>query len=140
MPRRRAPARGSAPSRQDHEVEIAEGRHLAAPGAAQADQGDASAGGWSECVTEIVSQADDLVVQEGGRPRGRAAVARLVGQPPRDFRAAAVKRLAEDFRRLRRASYPGQRCESVANRPAVDDRSAVCRPRGGSSALLGPVS
>src|SRR4029078_5211318 len=75
---------------------------------------------------EVVRQPNELIVQERGRLRGRAAIARFSTQSFGDFDAAIFERAAQDFRGLgveRLASAQGG--EPVAQRAAVDDQRAM---------------
>ena len=73
-----------------------------------------------------MGQADELVVEEGGRLRGGTALARLISKPPRDFRAAGRERLCQDLPKfgveLLARAHGG---DLVGDSPAVDDRPAV---------------
>ena len=114
---------------QEHEVEVAERRHLAAAGAAEADQRDAPSIGCVEHALgdEIVGEADELVVEEGGRLGRRPAAAGLVGQPPRDLRAARRRapRAGSSATSAVSCLPPGKRGEPLGDRPPVDDRAAI---------------
>ena len=73
-------------------------------------------------------------MEEGGRLRGGAAVAGLLGQAPGDLGAAVLERVAQDrgglgCQLLARA----QRREPVGDRAAIDDRARDCRCRASSS-------
>src|SRR5205085_7467500 len=86
---------------EEHEVEVAEWRHLAAARAAERDNRD-STGRFIEDPTcdEIVCQPNELVVEEGrGLGRG-AAIAGLVQEPPGDLRPAMFEGSAENRRGL----------------------------------------
>ena len=71
-------------------------------------------------VDEVVGQPDELVVEEGGGLGGGPAVAGLVGQPPRDLRAAGRQRLAQDRRRLRLLSFLPRRGRRAGRRSRGD--------------------
>ena len=83
---------------QHHQVEVAVGRHLPAAGAAETDQRDLAADRRADHALGhiIVSEADDLVVEEGSGLRGGAAAAGFFDQPPADLGAPGLERLAQD--------------------------------------------
>ncbi len=83
---------------QHHQVEVAVGRHLPAAGAAETDQGDLAADRRADHALGhiIISEADDLVVEEGSGLCGGAAAAGFLGQAPADLRASGFERLAQD--------------------------------------------
>ena len=56
---------------------------------------------------EIIGQADELVVEECGGLRGRAAIARLLRQALSDLGAAMFERAAKDRRGLGVSFLPG---------------------------------
>ena len=78
---------------EEHEVEVAERRHLPASGAAKANDGNSLAGGRigigvDPLDDQVVGKAHQLVRQEGIGCRDDAAPAWLGGQAPGDFGAA----------------------------------------------------
>ena len=123
--------RGRRLGGQEHEVEVAERRHFAAPGAAERDDREVSGRLLEQPVRDkIVRQPNELIVQESGRLRGGAAIARFSTQSSGDFGAAIFERAAQDRRGLgveRLASAQGG--EPVGQRAAVDDRRGGDRPR-----------
>ena len=98
--RPRAPGRVRRRGGQEHQVEIAERRHFAAAGAAEADQREPRADRFigQSIGDEIIGQANDLVVEEGGRVRGRAAAPGSSREPPGNLGAAVRERVAQDVR------------------------------------------
>ncbi len=113
---------------EDHEVEVAERRHLAAAGAAEADdrQGLRRRIALQGAGDEVVGNADDLVVEIRRRPRRRAAPVRIMIEPAGDLGAAAVERRAQQLQRPGVAiASLGQRGQSVGKRAAVDNRAAI---------------
>jgi len=113
---------------QEHEVEVAEGRHLAAARAAEADEHELFAQRLVEqaFIHEVVDQPDKLVVEESRGLRGRSSVTGFLGQAFRDFRPAMFKGIAQDRRRSGRELLAG----TLLGKPlgygsAVDDRAAI---------------
>src|SRR5688572_27096101 len=86
---------------QEHQVDVAERRHLPPSSATQSDQSDAMRFG----SRGIVGQSDDLVVEEGGRASGRASPPWLLGQSASDLRAPRRQRLGEYFADLARLPF-----------------------------------
>ncbi len=113
-------------ARQEHQVEVAEGRHLAAAGPAEPDERDPGRRLVQDALgDEVVGEADELVVEEGGRLRGSAAIARLserdAGRFPRGRPSSASQRIsvASAVSRLPRGS--------PASRSASARRSMIAR-------------
>ena len=108
---------------QHHQVEVAVGRHLPAAGAAEADQRDLAADRRADHALGhiIVSEADDLVVEEGqwpARRRGRGPVLRSAAGRSRRARPRAPRAGSRTPRCS--ASCPAERPRSV--RSARADR------------------
>ena len=83
--------------RQEHQVEVAERRHFAAPGAAEADERHAAGRLLDDpSAGKIPCQANDLIVEERRCQRSGAAIARLDGQAAGHLLAAARQRVGED--------------------------------------------
>ena len=122
--------RRSAPRDEAHEVEIAVGRHLAPPGAAQADNGDPLCVGASSRMEplsdEVEGEADDLVCQEGVGGGDHPAATGLDGEPPRNLASARLEHGFELCRRLPLEICVRQPLQLPGDRPAVDD----CAPVG----------
>src|SRR5690349_3855484 len=112
---------------EEHQIEVAERRHLAATGAAKSDDRQALDGLVENSLrNEVVGEAHELIVKEGGGASRGAAVARLDGQPPRDLVAAMFESAAEDGRRFADDLFAGLQCrQPVGNPAAVDDRAPV---------------
>ncbi len=114
--------------REEHQVEVAEGRHFAATGAAEADERQFAAKRLFEQALdhEIVSKPHELVVEEGRRLRRCAAVPGRFGQSPGDFGTAVVERAAKDRRSLGGEFLAlAQSADPAGEAAAVDDRPAV---------------
>ena len=111
---------------QQHQVEVAVGRHLAAAGAAEADGGQ-SAGILSDhaLADEVVGQPYELIVQEGGGLRGRPTIARFLGQPSRYFRAAGGERFGEELAGLRGQAVALKRVQAACHQAPIDDRALL---------------
>ncbi len=113
--------------RQEHEVEVAERRHLAAAGTAEPDErktverlADDAPG------DEIVAEPNELIVEEGGGLGGGTAVARLLPQPLRDFLTPSIERSAKHPGPFGAKLLAGlERGQMIADRAAVDDRALV---------------
>ena len=87
---------------QEHQVEVAERRHLAAPGAAQPDDRQLGRIGARHM---LVSEPDELGVEISGGARGGAAALGRCAEPRGDLGAALLERLRERrCRHRRRAS------------------------------------
>ena len=105
---------------EEHEVEITEGRHLAAASSAQRNESHRLrriAG-----RDEIISEANQLIVEVGGRARRCSSAVGLQRQAQGDFRSALFQRPAKE---LRREALPvgsgGKRSERVGDTASVDD-------------------
>src|SRR5689334_14462906 len=81
---------------EKHEVEIAERRHLAASRPAKADDRQAFDRLLQNRLgDEVIGEPNELVVEErSGACRG-TAIARLVGEAPRDLRAPILESVAK---------------------------------------------
>ena len=100
---------------QDHEVDVAVRRHLAAPGAAKPDQSDALRTIFGDMVER---QANDLVVEIGDGFGGGTAGRGVRGKALGDFGAALVECIAQDAGWV---TLSQRGCD----RAAVDDRPAL---------------
>ncbi len=122
--------------RQEHQVDVAERRHFAAPGPAEADDGNLL---FIVAGDEVMREANQLVVQIGGRSRRGAAAVGVGAEPAGDLGAAFVERVPEDVR----ASAWRASALSAASSSASERRSMIARGGSrpyrscGSSALLG---
>ncbi len=109
---------------QEHEIDVAERRHLAAAGAAEADDGhrrDVRVAG-----DEIVSETDDLVVEVGRCAGGGASGVGLKVEATSDLCPALLQGGAQQFGRETVAVAAGRdRREAVRDRPPIDDRALV---------------
>ena len=143
--------------RQEHQVDVAERRHLAPAGSAQPDDRH-GLGSLRTCQCiggEIICEPDDLVVKKSGRMGCRPATARLQCQPPGDLGAALLQRAAKDLRReavavgalrevrLMHRQFPGGRrspCDcrrsrtsfAAARLPPASTGTRLRAPRAGS--------
>ena len=112
---------------QEHEVEIAEGRHLAAAGPAEPDQREALAGGWSRRARRRNRRRGGRAGRGGkrspGRRRGHCRARR--DETPRDFRAAGGERVAQRMSVASRSA--ACRVRSAASRSASARRSMIAR-------------
>ena len=78
---------------EEHQVEVAVGRHFTASGAAEADDGKLPGVGAQDAFEdEVVGDPHQLVVEEGRGLRSRAAIAGLLGEAARDFPAPGGER------------------------------------------------
>src|SRR6478735_1652302 len=114
--------------RQEHEVEIAEGRHLAAAGAAEADERDAGRRLFQDALgAEVVSDADELVVEKGSRLSDSAAIAGLRDETPSNFLAAGRQGIAENIGGIGGQSLAaGKFSKTFGQRPSIDDCALIC--------------
>ena len=117
------------------DVDVGEGRHLAAPVAAHRDQRQPRRGGGvadriGAPRREVVDQAQQLVDQERIGRGGLDPALRGRGEPSRDLAATRLHRALQDLRRVRAQRravgaavvYRGQR---IGDRAPIDDRAPV---------------
>ena len=114
--------RGRRGCGEEHEIEVAERRHLAAPGAAEPDQRQAGRLIVYAARHMIEREANDLIVKKGVGLRRRPAAPGLFAQPASNFGAARFQRIAQDRRGLALLPGPGQ---PVGHGAAIDDRAPM---------------
>ena len=86
---------------EEHQVEVAVGRHFATAGASEADDGKlAGVRADYAFADEVVGDPHQLVVEEGGGLRSRAAIAGLLREAARDFLATRRERIGKHHARL----------------------------------------
>ena len=117
-------------AREEHEIEVAEGRHFSAAGAAQADQSETVDRRIQHSpADEIIGQPDELVVQESRGLRGGAAIAWLVGQPACDLGAAGGECFGENLAGFGCQIVAGaQAGQAIRDGTPIDDRALVGQP------------
>ena len=83
---------------EEHQVDVAVGRHLAPPGAAEANEreGLAERRIHDPFADEVPGEPHQLIMEECGGLRRGPAVPRFLGQAPGDFGAPGGERLGKD--------------------------------------------